>query len=160
MKIRKQMLWPIPLYYLGASWIGFYVLVFLYSSFCTVKTVGADGVINVSINPVLRTIVSITVLLAVFFLGGFWICRKMTRREIALSAGILSAFYFIWVLSEFLAPGWDASISMAYVLMSLNAEVSTLLCEVTGLSQLSSLISCFSPMLFVLFGRNSIPDHA
>ena len=72
MKIRKQTVWPIPLYYLGASWIGFYVLVFLYSSFCTVKTVGADGVINVSINPVLRTIVSITVLLAVFFLGGFW----------------------------------------------------------------------------------------
>ena len=160
MKIRKQMLWPIPLYYLVASWIGFYVLVFLYSSVCAVKTVGADGIITVSINPILRTIVSIAVLLAVFFLGGFWLCRKMTRRETALSAGILSAFYFVWGLSEFLVPGWDSSISMAYVLMSLNAEVSALLCQLTGQFQLSSLIGCFTPMLFVLFGRNSIPDHA
>ena len=159
MKIRKQTLWRIPLYYLVASWIGFYVLVFLFSSFCVVKSVGADGLINVNINPILRTIVSITVLLAVFFLGGFWLCRKMTRREIALSAGILSVFYFVWVLSEFLAPGWDASISMAYAFMSLNAEVSSLLCALTGQSQLSSLIGCFAPMLFVLFGKKSISHN-
>lgn len=154
MKIRKETLWRIPLYYLLASWISFYLLVWLYS-FCIVKTVGADGVTNVSTNPVATTLIGMAVLLSVLLIGGFWLCRTMTRREVVVSSGILSAVYFLWVLSELVSPGWDAFLPGGSV-MSLNAEVGSLLFRLTGQLELSALIASFTPMLFVLFGRKAI----
>lgn len=156
MKLRKETLWRIPLYYPLASYISFYLLVWLYS-FCVVKTVGADGVTNVRMHPVATTLIGLSVLLGVLLLGGFWLCRTMTRREVAISAGILSAVYVLWVLSEIRFPGWDAS-SSATAVMCLNAKVGSLLSRLTHQFELSALISCFTPMLFVPFGRTSISE--
>lgn len=154
MKIRKETLWRIPLYYLLSSWISFHLLVRLYS-FCIIKTVDTDGVTNVSVNPVASTLVEIVVLLGVLLIGGFWLCRTMTRREVAVSAGILSVVYFLWVLSEILFPGWDTS-TLGVMVMNLNAVITGLLYRLTGQFELSALIGCFTPMLFVLFARKSI----
>ncbi len=155
MKLRKETLWRIPLYYLTASFLCFYPLLWVHSLF-TVKTVNADGIINVSTNPVCTTIGGLLVLLVVLLIGGFWLCRTMTRREIAVSSGILSAVYFLWGLSHLLVPNWDASIP-TYNFICLNMEVASLLSYLIGQSVVCSLLGSFTPMLFVLFGRKELP---
>ncbi len=142
------------MYYLLSSCISFYLLVWLYSLFCITKTVDANGVTHVSANPVSSTLVGMAVLLGVLLIGGFWLCRSMTRREVAVSAGILSVIYVLWVLSEILFPGWDTS-TLAISAMNLNAVVSSLLYRLTGHFELSSLLACFIPLLFVLFAGKS-----
>ncbi len=157
MNIRKHVLWRIPAYYLAVSYISFHLLVLLYSSFCIVKTVDAEGVTNVSANPILTRVVSMAVLLAALLLGGLLLCRTMTRCEVALSAGIISILYVAWMVSECLAPGWDASFSTAIYVTSLNAEVSSLLNTFLHHPQLASFIACFTPMLLIPFGKKSLP---
>lgn len=158
MKVRKATLWRIPVYYLAASAVGFYVLVFLYATFCVKPTVGPDGVANAAVNEVLTTVIGLAVVAGVLCLGGFWLCRKMTRKEVALSAGLLTAVYLLWVGSELLFPGWDATLGIATYFMSLNAEVGGLLVRLIGSPMVASLISCFTPMLFVCFGRTTLPE--
>lgn len=159
MKVRMNTLWRIPVYYLAASTVSFYVLVFLYSTFCVKSAVGADGVATAEMNEVLAAVISLAVLVAVFCLGGFWLCRKMTKLEVALSAGALTVVYLLWVGSELLFPGWDASLSVATCFMSLNAEMGGLLVRLIGSPMVASLIGCFTPMLFVCFGRKVLPEE-
>lgn len=150
MKIRINTLWRIPVYYLIVSSLCFRLLVWLYS-FCVVKTVDANGVTHVSSNPVANTLIGISVLIIVLVIGGFWLCRTMTRLEVAVSAGLLSALYLLWSLFPIEALVWP----MIYA-TSLNVELASLLSSITGQAELSAMIGCFTPMLFVFFGKKSI----
>ncbi len=158
MNLRKNTLWRIPVYYLAASTVNFYVLMSLYSGLCIKPTVGADGVATVETNEVLMTFLGLAVLAAVLCLGGLWLCRTMTKMEVAVSAGALTVVYLLWAGSELLFPGWDAALGFATSFMSLNAEVGGLVMRVIGSPVAASLIGCFTPMLFVCFGRNHLPE--
>ena len=88
MNVRVNTLWRVPVFYLCASWISFYLTVYL-GFLYLVKTTGADGVTEVSVDPIRSTIFDLVLLLAVLLLGGLWAFRSMTRREIAASAALL-----------------------------------------------------------------------
>ena len=50
-KIRIQTLWKGPVYCAVASWISFYLTAYMGGFFFTVKTVDADGIVNLSADP-------------------------------------------------------------------------------------------------------------
>lgn len=154
MNVRLNTLWRVPVFYLCASWISFYLTVYL-GSFYLVKTTGADGVTEVSIDPIRSAILDLVLLLAVLLLGGLWACRGMTKMEIFLSAAILVAVYVIINLLEIF---FDVPVSLSLTLakfQNINGMISSFLFRLTDQLELSVLISDLTPFLFVLFGKRS-----
>ena len=154
MNVRLNTLWRVPVFYLCASWISFYLTVYL-GSFYLVKTTGADGVTEVSIDPIRSAILDLVLLLAVLLLGGLWACRGMTKMEIFLSAAILVAVYVIINLLEIF---FDVPVSLSLTLakfQNINGMISSFLFRLTDQLELSVLISDLTPFLFLLFGKRS-----
>lgn len=154
MKIRRRTLWRVPVYCVIASVLSYYLTValgFLYID--TDTSIGAEGSIEAVINPVKSAVLNGSLFLAVLLLGGFWFFRSMTKKEIAVSAAILSAIYlvlFIWELwfaTPF--PVWMAMIQMQDWISHLGSLLATLICPCFPYA----LLSCFTPFLFVPFGR-------
>lgn len=148
-EIRKNTLWHIPLYYFIVSFFCFYLFVWL-DSFCIEKNIGADGTTNIYFNQNCN-IIRILILIAVFLIGGFTLCRRMTYKEIAISSSIISILYLLWRLF----PIESSSMTLAYF-FCLNEEITALLSCATGKSLLSTIISSLTPMIFVLFGQKSV----
>lgn len=154
MHVRANTLWRVPVFYLCASWISFYLTVYL-GSLYLVKTTGADGVTEVSVDPVRSAIFDLVLLLAVLLLGGLWACRGMTKLEIFCSAAILVAVYIIINLLEiFFDVPVSLSISLAKF-QNLNGMISSPLFRLTDQLELSVLISDLAPFLFIPFGKRS-----
>ena len=156
MKLRVNTLWRVPVFYLCASWISFYLTVYLGQFIFVVKSTGADSVIEVSTDPVRRDIFHCVLLLAVLLLGGLWAFRGMTKLEIFLSAAILVATY---VVINLLQISFDVPGSLSFTLakfQNLNGTISSLLLRFTDQLELSVLISDLTPFLFVLFGKRSL----
>ena len=156
MKMRRCTLWRVPVYCVIASILSYYltfVLSFLYID--TDVSVNAEGAIETMINPVRSAVLEGALFLAVLMVGGFCVFRSMTKKEIAISAAIMSAIYLvigiwqIWITPPF--PLWLAIIQvqnwishLAFALIRLP-ESSILLC---------TFLPCFAPFLFVLFGKD------
>ena len=155
MHVRVNTLWRVPVFYLCASWISFYLTVYLGQFIFVVKSTGADSVIEVSTDPVRRDIFHLVLLLAVLLLGGLWAFRGMTKPEIFCSAAILVAVYLIINLLEIF---FDVPVSLSFMLakfQNINGTISSLLLRLTDQLELSVLISDLTPFLFVLFGKRS-----
>ena len=118
-------------------------------------SVDAEGAIETMINPVRSAVLEGALFLAVLMVGGFCVFRSMTKKEIAVSAAIMSAIYLvigiwqIWITPPF--PLWLAIIQvqnwishLAFVLIRLP-KASILPC---------TFLSCFALFLFVLFGKD------
>lgn len=151
--VRKNTLWYIPLFYLAVSFFCFYLFVWL-DSFCIEKTIDANGNTDIYFNQNC-VIIGIVVLIFVFLIGGLTLCRRMTHKEIAISSGILSILYLLWILF----PVEAFTIPFSHFLC-LNERIAALLSHVTGEPFLSAIISSFAPMIFILFGRKSAKTDA
>ena len=92
MKIQAKTLWKVPVYCAVASWISSYATVYLGRFFFVVQEMGADGVIQVSADPIRSAIFNGVLFLIVLFVGGLWAFRNMTKKEIAVSAAIMTAY--------------------------------------------------------------------
>ncbi|MGO5115104.1 hypothetical protein ACTQ33_08750 [Candidatus Avoscillospira sp. LCP25S3_F1] len=154
MKVRIRTLWKVPVFCMIASCVSFYITVYLGSHFFTVETVGADGVTQVSADPVRSAIFNAALFLIVLLVGGLWVLRSMTRKEIAVSAGITSFIYLLIVLAQLYLPNFPLSWSMilAYV-QTWTSTIASFLLKLTDNLTLSVIGSSFAPLLFILFGR-------
>ena len=158
MNVRLNTLWRVPVFYLCASWISFYLTVYL-GSFYLVKTTGADGVTEVSIDPIRSAILDLVLLLAVLLLGGLWACRGMTKLEIFFSAIIVFVPFLIINRSPFLL---EIPMSLRVIFDKLNYLsnlVYSPLVLLTDNFNFSVLISDFTPFLYIPFGRK-LPTKA
>ena len=154
MHVRVNTLWRVPVFYLCASWISFYLTVYL-GFLYLVKTTGADGVTEVSVDPIRSAIFNLVLLLAVLLLGGLWAFQGMTKLEIFCSAAILVAVYVIINLVEIF---FDVPVSLSFPLakfQNLNGTISSFLFRLTDQLELSVLISDLAPFLFIPFGKRS-----
>lgn len=157
MHIRLHTLWRVPVFCLISSYVSFYVTVYLGSAFFVVRTVGADGVTNVSADPVRSAIFDGALFLIVLALGGLWAFRSMTRAEIALSAGIISAVYLIVVVLQLTVPSFPLSLSMQLAkFFNWTGTVSSWLLRLTDHFAFSTIAACFAPLLFIPFGRKAV----
>ena len=154
MKVRIQMLWKVPVYCAVASWISFYLTVYLGGFFFTVKTVGADGVTQVSADPIRSAIFNALLFLVVLLVGGLWAFRSMSKAEIAVSSTIASTIYLLIVLAQLFISSFPLSLSvtLAYI-QNWTSTVSSFLLKLTDNLTVSVILSSFAPMLFIPFGR-------
>ena len=157
MAIRKNLLWNVPVYCLAVSWLSYWLTILLGRYIYVVKTVGADGVINASIDPVRSALFSLVLFLIFLLIGGLWTFRGMTKKEIALSAGIISGIYLLITLLEMYMPGFPVSLSLVFAkLIYWPSILYSLAFNLLGNTPLLLAAACFAPMLFVLFGKNDI----
>ena len=159
MKIRTKTLWRVPVFCLVASWISFYVTIYLGQYCFVVKKLGDDGVMNSSIDPVASAIFKGTLFLGVLLLGGLWAFRTMTKKEIAYSAGIISAIYLILALLQMSFPTILGSGNFTVAaLRNWVATFSFALFKISNSPHFALLASSFIPLLFIPFGRKTIKN--
>lgn len=154
MKVRIQTLWKVPVYCAVASWISFYLTVYLGGFFFTVKTVGADGITQVSADPIRSAILHAALFLIVLLVGGLWAFRSMSKAEIVVSSAIASGIYLLIVLLQLYIPSFplSLSVSLAYI-QNWTGTVSSFLLKLTDNLTASVILSSFAPLLFIPFGR-------
>ena len=155
MHIRLHTLWRVPVYCLISSYVSFYVTVYLGSAFFVVQTMGADGVTNVSADPVRSAIFDAALFLIVLALGGLWAFRTMTRAEIAASAGIISMVYLAVTVLALEVPTFPIPF-VVQMGMLFNGAVSSWLLRLTDHLAFSTIAACFAPLLFIPFGRKTV----
>ena len=152
MKLRPGTLWRVPVFCIIASWLSYYITIdggFLY----VVRTTGADGAVEVSVDPLRSTIFQGVLFLAILLLGGLWAFRSMTKLEIAASAALISALYLVVILLQLYLPGFPPALSVWLApFQNWKGILSSLLLRFMNF-HLALAASAFAPFLFVPFGR-------
>ena len=154
MKLRIRTLWKVPVYCIIAGWISFYVTVYLGGFFFAEQTVDAEGVIHLSADPVRSAIFSTVLFLLVLFAGGLWAFRSMTKKEIAVSAAIMCVIYLLIDLAQIMAPNFSTSFIFAYI-QNWTSTPASFLFSLTDNLPVSAILSSFSPLLFIPFGKKT-----
>lgn len=151
-------LWRVPVLCLAGSWVGFYLTVYLGQFFFVVKTVGEDGNMIVSADPVRSLIFSLVLFFLILVIGGLFLLWGMTKKEIALSAAIISGVYLILTVVQINFQLYFGNINGNALLSIFQTWPNTLtkiLCQITGNATiLFTFLCCFSPFLFVFFGKS------
>ena len=152
MKLRPGTLWRVPVFCIIASWLSYYITIyggFLY----VVRTTGADGAVEVSVDPLRSTLFQGVLFLAILLLGGLWAFRSMTKLEIAASAALISALYLVVLLLQLYLPGFPPALSVWLApFQNWKGILSSLLLRFMNF-HLALAASAFAPFLFVPFGR-------
>ena len=152
MKLRLRTLWRVPVFCIIASWLSYYITIyggFLY----VVRTTGADGAVEVSVDPLRSTLFQGVLFLAILLLGGLWAFRSMTKLEIAASAALISAVYLVVILLQLYLPGFPPALSVWLApFQNWKGILSSLLLRFMNF-HLALAASAFAPFLFVPFGR-------
>ncbi len=152
MKLRPGTLWRVPVFCIIASWLSYYITIyggFLY----VVRTTGADGAVEVSVDPLRSTLFQGVLFLAILLLGGLWAFRSMTKLEIAASAALISAVYLVVLLLQLYLPGFPPALSVWLApFQNWKGILSSLLLRFMNF-HLALAASTFAPFLFVPFGR-------
>ena len=94
----KKTWWKVPLYCIVASWVGFQLRIQFLGKWA--RETLPNG--SITINDTRWMLGTAVLFLAVVFIGGFFLFRKMTRKEIFCSASVLAAFNLaagIWIVS-------------------------------------------------------------
>ena len=152
MKMQAKNLWKVPVYCVVASWISFYATVYLGRFFFVVQEMGPDGVIQISVDPIRSAIFHGVLFLVVLFVGGLWAFRNMTKKEILVSSAIASVVYLLIVLWQLMIQGFPGSLFLNYIQNWISTPNSFIYFLTDNLA-FSAIISSFSPLLFILFGR-------
>lgn len=152
MKIQAKNLWKVPVYCAVASWISFYITAYLGQFYFVVKEIGTDGVIDVSADPVRTAIFNGVLFLLILLTGGFWAFRNMSKQEIIASSTIASAIYLLIVLCELMIKGGPLSLILIYIQNWISIP-NSFIYSMTDNVAISTIISSFSPLLFILFGK-------
>lgn len=157
MTIRPQTLWRVPVFCAAASAVTFYLTVYLGRFFFVVETTGADGVPVISADPLRSALFNGVLFVLVLLAGGLLAFRSMTRREIAASAALFAGIDLVLCLIQLLAPDLLSPLLVPVALIqNWTAVPTSALYHLTGYLPVSALAACFSPFLFVPFGKRSV----
>ena len=154
MKLRANTLWRVPVFCVLAGIVCYYLTVYL-SVFYAVKTVGEDGTINLSVDPVRSAIFQGVLFAAGLVVGGLFLFRSMSKREIAVSAVIAVALEA--ALSGLLYAASHFAPTLVTWLLPLTQWTGALGSVLTRITQIPAVswIGLLAPFLFVPFGRGS-----
>lgn len=153
MKIRKEVLWKVPLFCIIAGAISFHAMLFLSGRF-TVVTL-PDG--SITLDNTRTLMIYGAIFIVTLIAGGMVFLRGMTRKEIFFSASIVVAFGLIMNLNQWafnLTTGPGAVFFMyASQIFAWSNVIPQLLYRVNGNLWLGALIGSLTPYLFILFGK-------
>lgn len=154
MTIRKNTLWRVPAICILGSLACYGLTVYFGGHFFTASTTAPDGSVMLSADPVRSALWDIALFLAVLILCGRKFLRDLTRKEITLSAGLISIVYFSVVLAQLNFPGFPLSLSFSLApFQNWTGMLSTLLQNLTGNFTFSVIAGTLAPFLFIPFGR-------
>lgn len=149
----KHSFWRVPLIALIAAF--FYTPLY-------VRIVIRFGVIEPGvIDKTVSLLTSVGILLAVVVLGGIILLRKQTKKEIFVSAAILSAYGLLLMLVQLLTNSTTGPVAVLFMYLSKPLEwtgffptLYLYLEEHFGISlPIIGWLRFLVPFLFVLFGR-------
>ncbi len=153
MPIRKNTLFTVPLYCLVMGFLCFYLVIYGVARFAAVTL--PDGSVSSDDGKVL--LIYGLLMVAVLLLGGL-LFRRMTKKELAVSAAIMAALHVAALLILYLfspSDGLAASLTRFSVLAGEWSNfIYLLLYRLTGSAPLSSVIGALSPFLFTLAGKS------
>ena len=156
MKLRIHTLWKVPMFCIVASVFSDYLTIYLGGFFFTVATVKPDGVTNISVDPIRSAIFSGILFVSALLVGGLWAFRSMSKLEITVSAAIVFIIDLAVVLAQLHVPNFPLTTSMKLaIFQEWDVFICSLLIRLTKHFELSVLLSCFSPFLFIPFGKKS-----
>ncbi len=152
MKIRKKILWKVPLFCIAAGMAAFNVVVFLIGQFTIVTlpdgTITSDGT---------RVLIVYGVIFIVTLIVGGMVFRNMTRKEIFFSASIIVAIGLIidliqWAFNLTTGPGAVFFIYASQI-FEWSSIVSQLLYRVSENIWFGAFFGSLTPYLFIPFGK-------
>lgn len=152
MKLQAKNLWKVPVYCAVASWISYYITVYLGQIFLVVREIGEDGVISVSVDLLRLAIFNGALFLIVLLIGGLWVFRNMSKQEIIASSVIASVIYLLIALGQLMMKGLPFSLILTYTQNWISIP-NSFIYSLTDNLVISAIISSFSPLLFIPFGR-------
>ena len=151
MNIRVGTLWRVPVFCLLSSLACYWLTIFPGALIYVNRTVGENGTIEVSTDPV-RSVLFLSVLLA----GGLWAFRSMTRREIAASAALLILPMLAIVLGQLFLPAFPLKVSLFLSrFYCWTGNLASLLMQLSLPLPAATILAQFAPLLFILFGRRT-----
>ncbi len=150
--MRKNTLFTVPLFCIAASLVSFYLIVYGIGRFAIVTL--PDGTVTSDANRSL--LIYGFILAASLIIGGLLFFKKLTKKEILVSATIWAVFHLVLLLIELL---FDVTGSLAAAISYLGMTsdwcsfIPMLLMRLTNSFIFSAVVGCLSPYLFVFFGK-------
>ncbi len=152
----KNSIWKVPLISLIASFliIPLYMKIIMYSLKLTAGM----------INPIISLSASGGLLLLTLLLGGGIFLRKHTKKEIFVSAAVVSAYGFVLLSVQLLFDFTTGPMALVFLQLSKPLQWTLFFGELTIILEdkfqipfwIFSYLRCFVPFLFVLFGRKAV----
>lgn len=158
MEIRKNMLPRGPAYCWIAGFVSYRLLILLYQQFAIVT----DAENTASLDPV-RALIAGGLVFALAVAGGRLVFQRMTRKEVFCSVSIVVVFELLLVLIQQCVPITESALLVFTIyfdfFMGWCGDFILELLFRLGLDTFSaSLLFCFTPYLFLLFGKKGQAD--
>ena len=156
LKEYKNSIWRVPLISVIFGWL--YIPLY-------VRIVIRFGVIESGvIDPIVSLLTSAGILLATLVLGGIILLRKQTKKEIFISAAVISAYGIILFLIQLLIGATTGPSAVVFMHLQRPLEWTGFFAELSVFLQNKFQISFWVigwlgylvPFCFVLFGRKTI----
>lgn len=154
--VRKNTLWRVPVFCVFAGLAAFRAAVSLLVRFAFVKM--PDG--SVASNEVYSLLIYAGVFVASLLVGGLFVFRGMTRREVTLSAIFAVLLNGLVLLFQMAFSGKGDMLGLMAVYAAEPFEWSALLQQLTyrvfDMPWLSTLVTCLAPLVFIPFGKREL----
>lgn len=143
----KKIWWRVPLYCCAAGWVSFQLMVRFLGRFAIVTL--PDG--TLTSDNTTWMLLSGLVFLAAVLAGGLIFFRKLTRREIFLSACVMVAINAVMNLLSYARGGYIPIVWM--YISEWSSFPSQLLFRLNVNEWISAVLVWATPWLFVPFGK-------
>lgn len=125
----------------------------------------ANGVYSSEVINLPHTLILVGMGLVLFLLVGLLFARRMTRRELALSASLVVVYHVVFLVLEKVVQLMGAYPITLFLLLGLPIQFSSAFLQ--GAFQIfpafplwgGIIVSLFVPYLFVLFGKKAERHH-
>ena len=147
MNVKKETLCYVPIFCLIAGIISTRVLLMWEIRLFASKNLGN----NSTYVYTSRFLMFFGINLILILIAGFFVFRKISRKDLFFSALLMAVVQFIFLFIE-IGTGYLSNI-VFYCLSSLCTFFSELTHEKFASELIGNVIQCFMPFIFVLFGK-------
>ena len=147
MNIKKETLWYVPVFCFFAGIISSRILIWEIRLFAS-ENLGNNGIYVYTS----RFLIFYGINLILILIAGFFIFRKIPRKDLFFSALLMAVIQLIFLLIQ-ITSGELINI-IFYYLSHWCTFFSELAHEKFGNQLIGNVVQCFMPFIFVLFGKS------
>lgn len=151
MNIKKETLWYVPVFCFFAGIISSQILIWEIHFFAS-ENLGNNGIYVYTS----RFLIFWGINLFLILIAGFFIFRKIPKKDLFFSALLMAVIQFIFLFIQ-IASGELSNIVFFYLSGWCNF-FSELTHEKLGSEFIGNVLKCLMPFIFVLFGKKASPS--